>query len=58
MQNESDSNVMYGGGIDAVHNISYNSLGEMIVTELKKGLDKPAFVSSNFTRKEGKNKLN
>lgn len=51
MQVENDPNVIYGGDVDAVlFNKIYASLGEMIVSNLTKGLDKPASVSSILTR--------
>lgn len=57
MQVENDPNVIYGGDVDVLLlKKIYASLGEMIVFNLRKGLDKPAFVSSKLTKRQKKAK--
>lgn len=45
MTTESDPNVIYGGDPDESLNISYASIGEQIVADLKIGANKKSFVS-------------
>lgn len=45
MSEENDPNVMYGGDIDDLSERPYVSLGDMMLADLRRGGDKPAFVS-------------
>lgn len=48
MEAESEANVIFGGNIVVKGDRDYASFGDMMVSDLKKGMDKPAFVSQNL----------
>lgn len=45
MCDETDPNVIYGGDIDDLSDREFVSLGDMMVSDLRKGGEKTAFVS-------------
>lgn len=45
MSLESDPNVIYGGDIDDMNERPYVSFGDMMLADLKRAGEKPAFVS-------------